>query len=96
MLEVRCPLPLATPATVLAVAMAFIISLQHLLMKDVRNLNWGEKGLALFPEIYLSLGQNSRLLFLDYSRKLLSNSKQRHVFAYISPHLSLCQNVSFA
>lgn len=42
-------LPLATPATLLAVAMAFTISLQHLLMKDVRNLNQGEKGLALFP-----------------------------------------------
>lgn len=95
MLGARCPLPLETPATVLAVAMAFTISL-HLLMKDVCNLNWGEKGLSLFPETYLSLGWNSWLLFLDYSRKLLSNSKQHHVLAYIFPHLSLCQNVSFA
>lgn len=55
-----------------------------------------KKGLALFPETYLSLGQNSWLLFLDDSRKLLSNSKQCHVLAYVSPHLSPCQNVSFA
>jgi len=96
MLGARRPLPLAMPATMLAVAMAFTVSLQHLLMKDVCNLNSGEKALALFPEPYLSFGKKSWLLFLDYSGKLLSNSKQHHVLAYISLHLSPCQNVSFA
>lgn len=55
-----------------------------------------KKGLALFSETYLSPGQNSWLLFLDDSRKLLSNLKQRRVLAHVSPHLCLCQNVSFA
>lgn len=49
MLRACHALPLATPATVLAVAMAFTISLQHLLMKDVRNPKQGAKGPALFP-----------------------------------------------
>ena len=49
MLRACHALPLATPATVFAVAMAFTISLQQLLMKDVRNLKQGAKGPALFP-----------------------------------------------